>query len=73
MVPFGEVSAGVQQLGCRGKAVGNTPPDLKMNRVVVIVATTLRSMSSKNRLESRYRDPPTKPCEGSQPTTLPNH
>ena len=40
MVPFGEVSAGVQQLGCRGKAVGNTPPDLKMNRVVVIVATT---------------------------------
>lgn len=37
---FGEVSAGVQQLGYRGKVVGNTPPDLKMNRVVVIVATT---------------------------------
>jgi len=39
VVPFGEVSAGVQQLGCGGKAVGNTPPDLKINRVVVVATT----------------------------------
>lgn len=37
---FGQVSAGVQHRGYRAKVVGNTPPDLKMNRVVIIVATT---------------------------------
>ena len=39
-VVFGDVIAEVQQLGCRGKAVGNVRrPVLKLSRVVVVINT----------------------------------